>query len=549
MPTRTLLTAALIAAFSSPLLAQTAPRPDAGQILRDQKLPAPSTPSLAPEIRIERPTPGSTAPADGPAFFLRSIKLLGLDAGEETLVSDLLQAASGKDSSLAELQALAQQIAERYRKAGWVLAATWLPPQTIQNGEAQIRIQKGHLSGSDLRGHDHPGARLLLSALPTDVPLENAALERTLLLIEEQPGVGATRIEFLPGTGEGNSQLRLTLPDPGPGRSHRLSLDNHGGYYSGQTRLGLRSRLENPFHLSDRIDFALIGSENNTWSGQLDWSALIASNGLRAGLRLASVRYELGETYKVLDAHGTANTLGASLVAPIFRRFGAAIDAGLEYEHRWLTDRNRLEGEARKEVDNVILSVAGQVRDAGGVSALNFTQGFGQLDIKNDVIRRIDAASTQSNGSYQKTSLTLQRWQDFIGNSQLVGRIQGQWASRNLDSSEKLSLGGANGIRAYPQGEISGDEGYLARLDWRMPMSTSCTAGIGYDAGRIRINKNRLNLITSNHESRRGWALFAEGRYKDFDLSATIAWRDTDDKARSGPEKSPRLWVQAGWGF
>ena len=35
-----------------------------------------------------------------------------------------------------------------------------------------------------------------------------------------------------------------------------------------------------------------------------------------------------------------------------------------------------------------------------------------------------------------------------------------QFSNKNLDSSEQLSLGGITGVRAYPSGEASGDQGY-----------------------------------------------------------------------------------------
>ena len=366
-PFRPLLSTLLLTACLPPALAQTAP--DAGQILREQKPPAPSRPSLAPEIRLTPPAPAPAASSDGPRFTLRAVELIGIDEGEQALFSEILQNAIGTEKNLADLQALAQQLAERYRAAGWALAAAWLPPQTIRHGEAKIHLRKGQLSASELQGHPHPGAQRLLAALPTHAALESSTLERTLLLIEEQPGVRAAQFELSPGTSEGTSQLRLTLPDPGPGHSHRLSADNHGSYYSGQTRLGLRTRLDNPLNLSDRLDLSLIGSEGNTWSEQIDWNTLLASNGLRGGLRIASVRYELGETYKKLDAHGIANTLGANLSAPLWRRFGAALDLGLEYEHRWLSDKNNIAEDNNKEIDNLTLSLSGQLRDAGGVSA------------------------------------------------------------------------------------------------------------------------------------------------------------------------------------
>jgi len=35
----------------------------------------------------------------------------------------------------------------------------------------------------------------------------------------------------------------------------------------------------------------------------------------------------------------------------------------------------------------------------------------------------------------------------------VYGRVSAQWASKNLDSSQKFGLGGPNGVRAYPSGE------------------------------------------------------------------------------------------------
>ena len=547
---RRLVAAVLLAACSSVSFAQNAPRPDAGQILREQKPRPPVGPLLVPEIRIDTLSPTPVPVADsGPRFTLQRLRLTGIDAAEAARLAEFTQAALGQETNLAGLQELARQIAERYRAEGWVLAAAYLPPQTIRNGEAEILIKKGRLGENEIRGFDHPGAKRLLAALPTDEPLASAVLERTLLLIEEQPGINDLRVELSPGKLEGASKLTLTVPTPVSGTSHRLYADNHGGYYSGQQRIGLRSRFDNLLGLSDRFDLILLGSEHNTWNGQIDWNTLLADNGLRGGFRLASVRYELAEDYKRLDAHGTAHTVGANLNYPVYRRFGMAMDLSAELEYRWLTDKiDQFDAETKKDLDTFTLGFAGQWRDGSGQGAWNLSQGFGDLDINSRDAKAADALRARTEGRYRKTGLILQRIQNVIGNSQLFMKYQQQWASKNLDSSEKLSLGGVNAVRAYPLGEVSGDEGYLARIDWRFPMSANCALGMGYDAGRVKINKNRY-LGSSNYETRKGWAVFAEGRYRDFDLSASIAWRDSDEKAMSGPEKSPRLWVQAGWGF
>ena len=49
--------------------------------------------------------------------------------------------------------------------------------------------------------------------------------------------------------------------------------------------------------------------------------------------------------------------------------------------------------------------------------------------------------------------------------------LHSQLASKDLDGSEQFSLGGADGIRAYPQGEASGSSGYQATAELRYATS------------------------------------------------------------------------------
>ena len=68
-------------------------------------------------------------------------------------------------------------------------------------------------------------------------------------------------------------------------------------------------------------------------------------------------------------------------------------------------------------------------------------------------------------GSFTKGVLNLGVRQELGGRFHLNLKTQFQAAGDNLDSSEEIYLGGANGVRAYPQGEGSGDSGYLASVE------------------------------------------------------------------------------------
>lgn len=50
----------------------------------------------------------------------------------------------------------------------------------------------------------------------------------------------------------------------------------------------------------------------------------------------------------------------------------------------------------------------------------------------------------------------------------LFASARGQIAFDNLDIAEKMELGGAYAVRAYPEGEAYGDQGYVATAEARL---------------------------------------------------------------------------------
>ncbi len=133
----------------------------------------------------------------------------------------------------------------------------------------------------------------------------------------------------------------------------------------------------------------------------------------------------------------------------------------------------------------------------GGASSYSLTQSFGDLDIETPAARAVDAATAQSNGHYQKLGFHAARLQRVTDRVSLYGAINGQFASKNLDISEKMGLGGTYAVRAYPVGEAYADEGYVATLEARLllPKFSESMPGqmhlVGFvDTGTVTLNKN-----------------------------------------------------------
>jgi uncharacterized protein (DUF1800 family) len=72
----------------------------------------------------------------------------------------------------------------------------------------------------------------------------------------------------------------------------------------------------------------------------------------------------------------------------------------------------------------------------------------------------------------------------------LTSTTFGQWANKNLDSSEKLVLGGNTGIRAYGSSEAGGANGQILNMEARWRYSPALALSAFYDVGCIQINVN-----------------------------------------------------------
>jgi hemolysin activation/secretion protein len=147
--------------------------------------------------------------------------------------------------------------------------------------------------------------------------------------------------------------------------------------------------------------------------------------------------------------------------------------------------------------------------------------------------------------------LSLARLQTLTPALSLYGAVRGQIAFSNLDISEKMELGGAYAVRAYPEGEGYGDQGYVATAELRLLLPRFGAEQPGdiqlfgfVDAGQVDYAKNPW-FTGSNSATRSAygggvtWA--APG---NFTLKATYARKLGDADATSAPDKSGRAWFQ-----
>lgn len=516
---------------------------------------APPAPRAEPEIRIEQRTTAPAPGADQTRILVRTLRVSGAQVFAEADLLALTGFVPGTELNLADLQAMAARITAHYRSHGYFVAQAYLPAQDIRDQAVTIAVAEGRLGAVRLRNQSNLSDLVAHSALaglePGDV-IATEPLETRLLLLSDLPGVKVDST-LVPGATAGTSDLLVDVT-PGQRVTGSIDADNAGNRYTGAYRLGATVNVNNPLGLGDVASLRVLTSGSGLKYGRISYQVQ-AGRG-QVGIAYSHLDYELGKEFAGLGAHGTAQIASVFGRYPVLRTRNNNLYLQLAFDAKRFDDRiDAIPAATERESRVLMASVFGDHRDSlggGGVSSYFLTWSTGELDIQTPAARALDDATARSNGHFDKLSFAAMRAQRLGGGPfSLYAGISGQLASKNLDVSEKMSLGGMNGVRAFPEGEAYADEGYLLTLEGRMDLPPLPEGVPGTmqlvafaDTGTVTMNKNPW-APGDNRRTLSGAGVGLNwGEPGNFLVRAFYARKLGSETALSAPDKSGRFWVQ-----
>lgn len=523
-----------------------------GQI--QQLPPAPVPQKSIPDIRIERRgAPVSPAP-EGVGVLVRTLHVTGQTRFSEGELIAVSQFRPGATLTLSDLRRMAARITDYYSRHGYFVAQAYLPAQEIRDGAVTIAVIEGHYDKIALqnRARLRSGvARGVLAGLNSGDLVEGAPLERRLLLLSDLPGVGV-HSTLSPGGPPGSSDLTVDL-DPGRRISGDVEADNAGNRYTGAYRGGGTVNFNEPLGIGDVASLRVLtsGEGLNYVRGSYQAELGVAT----LGVAYAAFWYKLGDTFSSLDATGNEQIASVYASYPLIRSRANNLYALADVDYRTFRDRIGLTSTVTDKRAVVgTFGFNGNHRDTlggGGWDTYSLYGSFGDLDIQTPAARAADAATARSNGGYAKVFVSVDRLQTLTGPLSLYALFRGQFASKNLDISEKMELGGAYGVRAYPEGEAYGDEGYIATAELRLalPKPIDTLPGqfqlFGFvDTGAVKSSKVPWFAGPNTlHRSAVGVGL-NWSKPNDFLVSVSYAFKLGDARATSAPDRPGIFWFQ-----
>lgn len=554
---RRLLHLFLAVSMALPGLAAAQAVPDAGGVLRETT-PPPKIIPPSPDVTPARPAPPApTVTPGGPAVMVKAIRFSGNTVFSAEELQPLVAERIGQTNTLADLEALAMRITEKYRAAGYLLAQAIVPVQDVTSGEVEISVIEGTLG--KLRFEIDPAAPVkpavierIASRLKPGQPLHSRTLERVMLLLSDLPGI-TPQAALEQGDVAGTTDIIIAVV-PQRRWDFALDADNHGSRATGEHRIGATGRLNSPLRLGDNLDARVqFGSGGGLTYGRLGYELPLGGAGTRLGASISRLDYELGKQFAALDASGEAAVLDFGLTHPLIRSRARNLFGKLGWQEKWLEDRLRAIGvSSDKRIHSLNLGLAYEARDGllgGGYTSASLTLFLGELELEHAAQRAQDRAGPRTQGHFGRLNYALSRLNAVRGKLNLFVGVTGQLADKNLDSAEKIALGGPRAVRAYSPSEATVDEGHVANLELRYSVLPELSLQGFYDVGWGRVNHDRFVAGEDNDVTLRGYGLGAFwGGPQGITLRTSMAWR-TSGRGTADPDRIPRIYVQLGKSF
>ncbi len=382
--------------------------------------------------------------------------------------------------TFGQLQLVADQVTNLYRRNGLILAQVFVPEQEVVEGTVVLRVMPGNLGSilvEENRRYSDDRLKKPFSKLVGEA-VKAQAVETALLRVADMPGLSAFGV-FQPGSGPGEADLALKVTEKLIDAN--VSFNNYGTELTGQYQSLIDVRVNNPLGIGDSLQAGFQQSYRPKLAefGYLTYQAPVFARwfqGLTAGAGFSRNEFEVGGELK------DVGIVGVTEVANVFMEKSWVRSRNANFLTRF--DFSRKQSKvfvSGSDFSQDVLSVASLESRfdridtflGGGINQgfVTLSHGFGnvlastQADDLPGTGRRNLAGESLGSG-FNKVAFDYSRLQNLISGHSLIMRVAGQFSDDLLPSLEQMSIGGPFSVRAYPQSEFLVDKGVFASLEW-----------------------------------------------------------------------------------
>lgn len=426
---------------------------------------APPVPQAAPAIMPEQAPPD----AEKIKFVLKHISVEGMTVYSDADIVPLYQDHAGKEVSLADVYALANELTAKYRNDGYILTQVVVPPQEIDGGAIRLQAVEGFIDHVTIQSERKSDVARLAGYgddIRASKPLNAKVLEKYMLLLNDIPGLAAKSV-LSPSATPGAADLTIVVEHKATDAS--VQADNRGSRYMGQWQYNASARLNDALGYGEGLGMQLSTAPDEMKYGSANVSWPLGTLGTVANVSGSVTSTTPGYTLEELGIKGTAHAYSVGLTHPFLRARSENVSGTMRFDYLDTVRTDSIGGPRIEDRLRVVrFSGYYQFPDRyEGANTLSAEVSKG-LDIFNTK-RRFSPDMTRANGDplFFKATAEITRLQRLTDRLDVFVAAAGQWSPSALLASEEFGVGGSAYGSAYDSSEITGRQGIAARLEFR----------------------------------------------------------------------------------
>ncbi|WP_444929375.1 ShlB/FhaC/HecB family hemolysin secretion/activation protein [Microbulbifer sp. SSSA002] len=380
--------------------------------------------------------------------------------------------------SYGDLEEIAAELTSFYRRQGLFLAQVQIPAQDVEDGVVTLTVQEGLLGQVVAEDNEKYTEEKLAEPFDSQrgqlVNHEN--IEEGLYLLNDLPGLNVTGY-FSAGDNPGETKLNLKTRESGSWRA-TFRADNHGSLYTGSERIYTTVDWLNPLGFGDALTLGYLKSNPESDD---DYGSDLAQ--LRYSFPLFGPRTRLEisadhNTFNLYDETGENVAINALGISGVNKNYAISLDHKFRRSRDFnftgsfgLTEKESdLEGIVEFDNDHVYGGEVGVYMDSlsnGFLSMLNTLSATAQYGKHQNLSVDEEGRGEDFNKlAINSSSLIFLPMPFTDDHSRLILKGRAQYSESNLPGFEQLSLGGANGVRAFSARDFSADMGAVLSAEW-----------------------------------------------------------------------------------
>ena len=448
------------------------------------------------------------AAAPAPRFDILEYEVHGNTVLPAIAIEQAVTPFLGPDRTIADVESARAALEKLYQNLGYLTVFVDLPEQRVDQGVVQLKVLEGRVQRLSVSGSRYFSQGYIREKVGEfadgQVPNFNVAQAQLALVnrTEDRRVQPVLRQGTLPGTVEVELKVTDELPF-----TTSVEVNNDHAQYTDDVRIQINGTYSNLFQRDHSLSLTAITAptapEQSSvlvlgYTVPLDSGSSVSFNGVFSNSNVET----LGGNASV----GSGTTLGVHYLVPLGSTAESQHSLSLGLEYKDVDETTDIS--VPLKYAPLSASYNGAWFGAGGRQT---TATASMLAAFRKVLdRQVDCMSSDGlpldqfackryggDGGFVRFNLDVRHTEPFVSGTSLGLRLAGQFADQPLISGEQFSIGGAEQVRGYYEGEGSGDRGAMGSFEFRGPNWSSWAnrqAGLGAEGegGAQTWSLNRL---------------------------------------------------------